>query len=166
MAARLRAAVEVPADVEVVWRVLTSPQWPERLDADLRDGSRLVRAEPTPDGGAVLVVSRCLPQGVPGPLQRFLPEDGRVTQTDTWLPAAGGARRGTWSVAFPGAPGQVAGETLVEPDGTGSRWSVTGQVDVRLPLVGRQIEKFLAPLVEKLVARQGEVLRAALAAAT
>lgn len=164
MSAPLSAAVDLPTDVETTWAVLSSPSWPALLADRLSDGGTVVRAGPTPDGGAVLVTTRELPSGAPPSLQRFVPVDGRVTQTDTWGPAVDGVRRGTWRVVLPGSPGHIDGEATVEPTGTGSRWSVTGRVTVRVPLIGGKVESTLAPLVERLVHRQGEVLCEALAA--
>ena len=161
MSKPLSASVEVPADVETTFAVLTGPSWPELMAERLRDGSRLLEATTSPDGAARLVVSRRLPDGIPGFLSAFVPQDGRITQTDVWGPAVDGARRGTWSVAFPGSPGEVSGETAVEPTGEGARWSVTGTVRIKIPLVGGKAEGLLAPLVEELVRRQGEVLREA-----
>ena len=155
----VRAAVDVDAGVEAAWAGLTGPAWPAALGAALRDDSRLVRRDETADGGVVLVVSRRLPEGVPSALQRFLPGDGRVTQTDTWGPPVDGVRRGSWSVGWPGAPGRVAGETAVVPSGGGSRWTVDGAVEISVPLLGGRVEALLAPLLEKLAVRQGEVLR-------
>ncbi len=152
------ADVAVAADVEAAWQALTGPRWPQALDAALQDGSTLVSARPTDDGGTVVVVSRRLPPGVPAAVQHLLPRDGRVTQTDTWAPAVDGARTGTWSVHFPGAPGRVGGELALTPRSGGCTWSVRGGVSITVPLVGGRIEAFLAPLVEKLVARQGVVL--------
>ncbi len=160
MGRAVSTSVDVPADVETVWRVLTGPGWPAALAASLHDGSELLAAGPTADGGAVLTVSRRLPDGIPGYVQPFAPKDGRVTQTDTWGPAVGGGRRGTWEVSFPGSPGEVGGEMALEPAGPGSRWTVSGTVRIKVPLVGGRIEGFLAPLVEQLLDRQGEVLRA------
>lgn len=151
--------VDVPADVETTWALLTSPRWPKAQDASLRDGSTLVSAAATADGGAVVVISRRLPDGIPSMLQRFAPQDGRVTQTDTWGPAGGGVRRGTWRVEFAGAPGELRGETSLTPVDGGCRWTVDGTVKVEVPLIGGQAERFLAPLLDMLAVRQGEVLR-------
>lgn len=159
MSRPLSTAADVHVDVEATWRALTSPTWPAALDAALGDGSHLVSHADTPGGGAVVVISRRLPEGIPGFLQSFTPQDGRVTQTDTWGPAQDGSRHGTWAVTFPGSPGTISGETSVEPTATGSRWSVRGTVAVKIPLIGGKVEGFLAPLVERLVARQAEVLR-------
>ncbi|MCW2605681.1 MAG: uncharacterized protein JWO60_374 [Frankiales bacterium] len=156
----LSVGVDLGADVETVFAALTGPGWPAALDARLHDGSTLVSAEPTPDGGVRLVQTRRLPDGIPSFLRAFAPQDGTVTQTDVWGPAVGGVRVGTWEVAFAGSPGEIKGDTRVEPTADGSRWVVTGTVKVRVPLVGGKAEGYLAPLVEKLVAKQGEVLRA------
>jgi hypothetical protein len=153
------AAVDLPADVETVFAALSGPSWPELMAARLHDGSRLVEGGPTPDGGARLAVSRVLPDGVPGYLAPFLPHDRRTTQTDVWGPARDGVRRGTFAVTFPGSPGEISGEHVLEPAAGGTRWSVTGTVRIRVPLVGGKAEGFLAPLVERLVVKQGEVLR-------
>ena len=161
----VRSVVELPADVETAWAVLCGPAWPQALAAELSDDSRLVSHEPAPDGGAVVVVSRRLPQGVPAPLQSFLPGDGRVTATDTWGPPVDGARSGTWSVGWPGAPGRAGGTSVLAPAPGGSRWTLEGVVEVRVPLLGSGAEGFLAPLVDKLAVRQGEVLRGLVAPA-
>lgn len=160
----MSAAVDLPVGVEQVWSVLTSPGWPLALDAQLHDGSVLLSAEPTAEGGLLVRTSRRLPDGVPGYLQRFTPADGRVTQTDTWGPAIDGVRSGTWEVSFPGSPATMGGSTDVQPGPDGCRWTVRGTVKVSLPLVGGKVEGFLAPLLEKLVARQGQVLRTQLPA--
>lgn len=159
MGKALKATVDVPAEVERTYLALTGASWPQALDEHLHDGSRLVSAEATDGGGVVMVVSRRLPDGVPGFLQRFTPKDGRVTQTDRWSGAEDGVRHATWEVAFPGSPGSVTGDMTLEPTPQGSRWVVTGEVSARIPLLGGKVEGFLAPLVEQLILRQGEVLR-------
>jgi hypothetical protein len=112
----------------------------------------------------VLVVSRSLPDGVPGFLERFLPKDGRVTQTDDWGPAKGGTRSGTWRVEIPGAPAQLGGTMRLEPTPTGSRYVVDGEVKVKVPVIGGKAEGFIAGMVEKLAAKEADVLRSALPA--
>ena len=157
MATSFSAAAETAADVEAVFAALTSEQWPAALDARLHDGSRLVRREVRPDGGLVLVTSRRLPEGTPAVL--LSATGGTVTQTDIWSPAVDGSRSGTWIVDVPGGIGSIGGTTRVEPASVGSRWSVDGTVEVRLPLVGGKTERYVAPLVEKLLSTQAEVLR-------
>ena len=104
MSTHVASAHELDRDVEAVFAVLTSAQWPARKAAELRDGSEVVLREERPDGGVLMSVSRELPSGgVPGFLERFLPADGRVVQTDEWDPPTGSERRGRWSASIPGA---------------------------------------------------------------
>lgn len=159
MSRPVQVSVEVPADVEAAWAAMTGPGWAPALDARLRDDSRMLSAEPVPDGGRVVVVSRRLPEGGPRFVRSLVPADGRVVQTDRWGPARDGARRATWSAEVSGTPATMLGEMALEPSPGGCRWTVRGTVSVQVALVGGKVEGFLAPLVEKLVVTQGEVLR-------
>lgn len=162
MATSLSASLPLPTGVEQAWAVLAGADWPAVLAAALSDGSTLVSHEQTADGGARVVSRRRLPEGGPSFLRRFVPADGTVAQTDTWGPEQAGVRAGTWDVDLGGAPGAIGGRHRLEPADGGCRWVVDGEVAVRVPLVGGRAEAFLAPLVETLLARQAEVLRAQL----
>lgn len=153
---------QVPGDVESAFGVLSDESWAQRKDDALHDGSRVVRREEKPDGGVTLVVSRSLPEGVPGFLERFLPKDGRVTQTDDWGPVQDGTRSGTWQVDLPGAPARLGGTMRLEPTPTGSRYVIDGEVQVKVPVVGGKAEGFIAGMVERLAAKEADVLRSSL----
>jgi hypothetical protein len=49
----------------------------------------------------------------------------------------------------------------LEPSGTGSRWTVEGEVGVRVPLVGGKAERLVADLVVRLADKEAELLRSA-----
>jgi hypothetical protein len=159
VATRVHCRHDLPAGVEAALAAVTSERWPQALDARLSDGSALVERTPSPDGGVRLVTRRRLPEGVPSFLTRFAAPGSAVTQTDVWGPDTGGLRRGTWSVELGSAPATLGGDLLLEPREGGCRWGVDGEVTVRVPLVGGRAEAFLAPLLERLVATQAEVLR-------
>lgn len=163
MSAPVHHVVDLTHGVEQVVGVLTSARWGERKGAALQDGTRVVSRTERPDGSVELVLSRELPKGGPSFLQKFLPRDGRVVQTDDWGPAQDGVRRGTWKVEIPGAPARLAGSLLLEPAGAdASRYTIQGQADVPIPLVGGKAERFIAEMVVALSAREAEVLRDAL----
>lgn len=160
MSTALHSEHDVPADVETVFRALSGEQWAHRKAEVLRDGSTVERREERPDGGVLLQVSRDIPAGVPGFLERFLPQDGRALQTDDWGPAGqDGVRRGTWRADIPGAPAKVEGTMRLEPAGTATRYVIEGAITVRVPVIGGKAERFLADLVTKLAAKEAEVLR-------
>ena len=159
MSTPVQASNDLPLAVEEAHARLTSPDWAATRAQALRDGSRVVRAERLPGGGVLVAVSRELPGGGPGMLERFLPKDGRVVQTDEWEPAVGGARSGRWRAELAGAPVALGGTMRLEPSGTGSRWTVEGEVGVRVPLVGGKAERLVADLVAKLADKEAELLR-------
>jgi hypothetical protein len=158
----VRAEHVIATDVETVFRLLTDESWARHKDEALRDGSRVVRREERPDGGVLTVMSRELPAGAPGFLERLLPADGRVQQTEDWEPPEGGTRRGTWQADIPGAPARLGGTLRLEPTAGGTRYLVEGTVEVKVPLVGGRAESFIAGMVEKLVGKEADVLRGAL----
>ena len=158
MSAPVRSTFTSGGSVEEVFGVLTSPEWSATKAARFGDGAVLKTREERPDGGVLVVNSRTLPDGVPGFLQRFLPADGRVLETFDWGPSDGGVRRGTWTVEIPGAPATLGGTTRIEPSGAGSTYTIEGEVKVKVPLVGGKAETFIAGMVEKLAAKEAELV--------
>lgn len=162
MSTHVETSHESSGGVEEVFAILTSPDWPARKAAELKDGSSVVEREEHPDGGVRFVVSRELPSGGPGFLERFLPADGRVVQTDEWGPAAGGERHGRWSVSIPGSPASMGGTMRLEPTATGTCHAIEGEVTVKIPLIGGKAERFIGDMVVKLAGKEAELLSRAL----
>ena len=159
MSKPVRSVFESSASVDDVFATLSSQEWVATKAERFGDGSLVTQHEQRPDGGVLLSVSRELPGGVPGFLERFLPKDGRVVETFEWAPAAGdGTRRGTWKADIPGAPARLGGTMRLEPTATGSRYTIEGDVKVSVPLVGGKAEGFIAGMVEKLAAKEHELL--------
>lgn len=159
MSTTLRDVYEVDAPVGDVFAALSGEGWAPAKAAALKDDSQLVRREVAADGGVVLEVSRKLPDGVPGFLQKFLPADGRAHQTDSWGPLVAGAHSGTWKADLPGAPTRIGGTMRLEPTSTGTRYTIEGEVTVKIPLVGGKAESFIGGLISKLTASEFDVLR-------
>lgn len=160
MPAKIDVRYQIPADVETAYAAISGEQWAAAKAEALNDDSTVVSRE-VGDGGAVtLVVSRRLPDGIPGFLTKFLPADGRVTQTDTWQPAAeNGTRFGTWVADTPGSPAQVQGVMRLEPAGNGCAYVVEGTAKVSIPLIGGKAEDLIVTMTAKLTAKEAEVLR-------
>lgn len=149
--------------METAWRALTAPSFVAHKADVLRDGGRVVSRDERADGGLVMSVSRELPDGAPSMVQRFLPADGRVVQTDEWSgPAGDGVRRGTWRVAADGVPARLEGSMRLEPADGGCAYVVEGTVTVQVPLVGGKAEKLLSDMTEQLAGKEAELLRALL----
>ena len=159
MSTSVRSVFESGASVDHVFATLTSPEWVDTKAERFRDASRLQRREERSDGGVLVAVSRELPGGVPGFLERFLPADGRVVETFDWAPPAGdGTRRGTWQADIPGAPARLGGTMRLEATPAGSRYTIEGDVKVSVPLIGGRAERFIADMVDRLAAKEHALL--------
>ena len=158
MPGKINVRYPLPVDVETAYAAISGDQWAPAKAAALNDDSRTVSRE-VGDGGAVtLVVSRKLPDGVPGFLTKFLPADGRVTQTDAWGPAKDGVRSGTWVADTPGSPADVRGTMRLEPAREGCTYVVEGIAKVSIPLIGGKAESLVVQMTQKLTKKEIEVL--------
>ncbi|MCU1674387.1 MAG: hypothetical protein JWN77_2500 [Frankiales bacterium] len=163
MSRDLTSRSQYPASAAEVFALRTSERWVQLKAERLHDGSRLVERTERPDGGVDIAVSRELPAGVPGFLEKFLPKDGRIVQREQWgAPDVAGRCTGTWSVEFPGAPAKLGGTSFLEPSGDGSVQEIDGSVKVSVPLVGGKAEQFIADMTTKLMAKEAELMVASL----
>jgi hypothetical protein len=159
MAGKILVKHDLPSDVETAYAAISGESWASAKAAALSDDSKVV-SRTVGDGGAVtLVVSRKLPDGIPGFLTKFLPADGRVLQTDSWGPAVDGVRSGTWTADTPGSPAKVSGTMRLEPAAQGCRYVVEGTAKVSIPLIGGKAEGVVVSMTEKLTAKEADVLR-------
>jgi hypothetical protein len=165
MSKDLVSRTQIPATVQEVFELRTSERWVTLKAEQLKDGSALVSRTVRPDGGVDFAVSRELPSGVPGFLEKFLPKEGRAVQNESWgAPGPDGICRGTWSVDIPGAPAKLGGTASVEPSGDGSVQVINGTAKVNIPLIGGKAEQFIVEMTQKLMAKEAELMVASLSA--
>ena len=154
-----RRVVDGQVDVETVFALLSSERWPELLAEHLGDDSRLVSREVGADGSVTLVMTRKLPSGVPGFLEKFLPAEPRVVTTDAWGPLVDGRRECTWTADIVGTPARLSGTQLLEPVPEGNRHVVEGSAKVPVPLLGGKAESFVAEQCGKMADLEADVVR-------
>jgi hypothetical protein len=165
MSKDLVSRTQIPASVREVFDLRTSERWVALKAEQLKDGSLLVSRTERPDGGVDFSVSRELPSGVPGFLEKFLPKEGRAVQNESWgAPGPDGICRGTWSVDIPGAPAKLGGTASVEPSGDGSVQIINGTAKVSIPLIGGKAEQFIVDMTQKLMAKEAELMVSSLSA--
>jgi hypothetical protein len=99
------------------------------------DDDQTVRVTTTQDLGRDLL---------PGIVAKFYRRDLKVRHTETWTPSGEDQLRGEIIVAVVGAPGSGSADALIAPTPSGSRMTLNGTVEFKVPLVGGTIEGFLA----------------------
>jgi hypothetical protein len=160
VAGKISVKYDIPADVETAYAAISGEVWATAKAETLKDESTVVSRVEGKDGAVTLVVSRKLPDGIPGFLTKFLPSDGKVTQTDAWGAANGGVRAGTWVADTPGSPAKVSGTMRLEPKGSGACvYVVEGTAKVAIPLLGGKAEGIVVQMTQKLTAKEADVLR-------
>jgi len=159
MSKDLTSRTEIAAPVAEVFALRTGQRWVDLKAERLKDGSKMVSRTERPDGGVDFAVSRELPSGVPGFLEKFLPKDGKAVQNESWgAPDDTGACHGTWSVDIPGAPAKLGGTASVAPTATGSVLTILGTAKVSVPLIGGKAEQFIVDMTQKLMAKEGSLM--------
>ncbi|AXB46622.1 DUF2505 domain-containing protein [Amycolatopsis albispora] len=92
-----------------------------------------------------------LPQAV----RTFHKGDLIVHREQVWE-AAGEGYTGTAKATVDGVPGEITARTELVPNGTGATLVTSGEVRVRIPLVGGKLEQVIAEQVTKLLVREAE----------
>ena len=101
-----------------------------------------VSAEVVEDGTHVVIrSSRKLPAEIPSAARKFVGESIQIDEVHTWShPDTDGARHGTVTASFGGAPMEVYGTLELHPHGEGSLLKVVIHAKAHVPLVGGKIE--------------------------
>lgn len=84
----------------------------------------------------------------PSNVARFVGSTADITMVFRWSEAeASGVRRGTVDVAVKGLPVSVDAAVVLTPTETGCTGTYSGDLTVKLPLVGGKVEKLVAPFI-------------------
>jgi uncharacterized protein YndB with AHSA1/START domain len=126
-----------------VYAMLTDPGFRERAAAATGVISAEVSVEES-GGGHVVTVDQVQPtDGVPSFAKKFAGETTRAVQTETWSSPT----RADLSVRTPGRPTEISGTLTLEESGGTTTKTFTGEVKVKVPLIGSKLEVLMADLV-------------------
>jgi uncharacterized Zn-binding protein involved in type VI secretion len=145
-----------PADVR---RMLADPAFRQRVC----DAMRSVRTEVSiADAGAGLdvVVDQTQPaRGIPAFARSVVGDEVRVVQRETWTDASGGS----FTVEIPGKPAAFTGTVALAAEGAGTVQTVTGDVKVKIPMLGGRLEGLVGDMLRAALQTEHRVGRAWLA---
>lgn len=143
-------SVSYPGTVdEVVAMYLTPAYLERRFGQFVVEGSSTVSVE----GERVSFAGTVRPELIPAAAARFVKSDLRVTFTEEWATNEAGATSRT-SVTVDGAPVSVEATSTLSPSDAGSAREVSGNVSVRVPLLGGRIEKEAVTHLGRVVERE------------
>lgn len=130
------------APVEAVLALFVDPdvvrtRYDEAGDRDLE----ILACGPDGDGFVIHTRRTVDIEGLPGFATKVIKPTNTMEQIDRWdEPDTDGSRNGSFTIEVKGAPVKVAGNMSLEPtaDG-GTRHTVNGKLDVKVPLIGGKI---------------------------
>jgi Protein of unknown function (DUF2505) len=121
--------------------------WLAWLAAEYGTDATLDSIQVGADGSVEVACTFALPQDqLPSVVTRVYKSDVQITRGESWNIAGGGATC-TITASMPGTPVTLSGRAQLTPhpaDAGGAQMRVKGMVEVRIPMVGRQIEKVIA----------------------
>lgn len=145
-----RVSTETTAEVPAVLAAFGKRDyWLARLAAYGGDSMSLDSLAVAVDGALAVATSQDLRHDmVPAVITRALPGATEILRTESWRPV-GGEVHGKVTITARGVPGSGAGVAVLEPVSGGCRLNFSGTLQVRVPLVGGRIEKYIADLIVK-----------------
>lgn len=149
MASSVSLSLSYAAPPDQVAALLRDPGFREEVTRS----QRAVRSSVTVDGDVVTVDSTQAADKVPGFAKKFVGDEIRIVQAETWRsPHAADV-----AITIPGKPGEVSGTTRLEATGAGTTQVVDLQVTVRIPLVGGKVEGLIGDMLAKAMRVQERV---------
>ena len=133
------------ADIDTVFALLCDPDVvTARFEAAGDTDIEIIRCEA--DGDEFVVEStRTVEVEVPGFAKKVLSPTNDMTQIERWqAPDDDGVRRGTMTVDVKGVPATTRGTYELRPTGEGTTHTVQGDMELKIPLIGRKLGNFLS----------------------
>jgi Protein of unknown function (DUF2505) len=159
-AMKLEESQDYEADPDTVFAMLCDQAWREEVCRATHAVDFSVEIEESGDGVTVRT-TRVLPANLPEPLRSMVGEHIEIVQTETWSAADGDdVRHAKLDVQIAHQPASMTGTMLLRPHRSGTRQVVTGDIRVRIPLLGRRIEPELAKAIRAALDKEGECARA------
>ena len=149
-----RASETYAADVETVFALLCDPEtitarFEHAGDTDVE----IRRCEPDGDG-FVIESTRTVTIDVPGFAKKVLSPSNHMTQIERWdAPAADGSRTGAMTVDVAGVPSTTSAHHALVPTADGGTvHTVTGEMELKIPLIGKKLGGFLSGTITETAA--------------
>lgn len=144
---------EFEHSVDTVHAALTSEDyWKSRIGADSDGSSIAVSAPAGPGTIRVEITGRMDPAGLPAVVRGILRGPLEMNRVDEWSALDGDHAQGAMTGGSSSLPVTIEGRSELRPSASGgSVVEVTGEVAVKIPVVGGQVEGLVVQMVESIV---------------
>lgn len=105
--------------------------------------------ESVTDTSLDITIRRQVEMDIPSVAKKFFSPKNTVTSADHWVDNGDGTYGGHFDVDIKGAPAESRGVTSIEPlDDSSSRYTITVDVKIKVPLVGDRVAGAMRPQLE------------------
>ncbi|SFK82349.1 Protein of unknown function [Amycolatopsis sacchari] len=157
MASRIEHHAEFSQGVDEVYAAQTSePALRARLAEIGGQNAALLDYAPTADGVRFTLRQGVAADKLPSIVRNLHSGDLAVDRQETWT-RSGGSYTGTARGTVSGVPGEINVRTEIGAEGGKTVLRATGEVKIRIPLVGGKLEGFVADQITKLLRREVEL---------
>ncbi len=132
---------EFECDVDTLYELLSDPQF--LVDRCLGIGELSAECEVEQEGeDTVIHLMREVERDLPKVLAKLFDPVQMLKMTERWR-EDGDSWRGDWTIEVQGQPVTIYGDFSVVPTESGCRYSVSHRASAKVPLVGKQVEKYI-----------------------
>ncbi|MFT4147609.1 MAG: DUF2505 domain-containing protein [Micrococcaceae bacterium] len=146
--------------VEQVIQVFASQDFAQQLSQ--RAGAELTSFNIDGDVNGAFTLTAVRAAGtdrVPDFAKKFVGDKVQVTQIENWeAPDANGNRKATVQVQVAGAPASISGTETLVANGETTDYTIDGDLNVSIPLVGNKIAAKATPAAGKVFAVQTQLI--------
>lgn len=151
----LQTDLNYDAAVDEVYSMLCDEAFRKQVCEATHARSYDVSVTPTGDGADVRV-SRVMP--APDMAKKLVGDTLEIVQVERWgARSADGTRTADLSVDIPGKPASMRGRITLTPAGEGATEAVSGDIKVKVPLIGGKLEGEIARALVSAIKQEGEV---------
>ncbi|MFI9510688.1 DUF2505 domain-containing protein [Nocardia sp. NPDC052566] len=152
MATPLAFTARHPHSVDAVRAAYANEQyWKDRIAEVGGPNARLDSLTIDGDHIRVEMVQAIAAELLPAAVTAVRPGDLIIPRVETW-----NGDTGTFEARVEGAPAEVRGTTVLSADGAGAVETVTGSIEVKVPLFGGKIEAAIQEQLVQLLANEEE----------
>jgi hypothetical protein len=144
---KIRESFEYPAGPEAVFSLISDADF--RKDATVSAGGKDVNVTVERKGdGTIVTITRRQPADLPDAIKKIAGDMVGIKQVEEWGAAdAGGGRKAKVKMSVVGQPAGLEGTATLAPDGQRTSFTVSGEVKVSVPFIGKKFEPFIAKAV-------------------
>jgi uncharacterized Zn-binding protein involved in type VI secretion len=144
---------------QAVHEMLGQRAFREKVCEALHASRSDVSVDGTPPGMTVVIDQTQPARGIPSFARTFVGDEIRILQRERWDDVSGGSM----TLEIPGKPGTFTGSVALAAAGAGTVQTVSGDIAVKVPLLGGRLEGMIGDLFRAALSAEQRVGRAWLA---